>query len=108
VEALFYPFVQADALVEATQRSQMSMKAYCIGNAIILAHVRFIAQGECNSKLYHTEVIRFNGHYQTLECDRMDVSGLCLGHKISRKEFLERYCDGIKVEAKTTKACYLG
>ena len=58
--------------------------------------------------MYHSEVIRFNGHYQTLECDRMDVSGLCLGHKISRKEFLERYCDGIKVEAKTTKACYLG
>jgi len=84
------------------------MKAYCIGNAIILAHVRFIAQGVCNSKMYHSEVIRFNGHYQTLECDRMDVSGLCLGHKISRKEFLERYCDGIKVEAKTTKACYWG
>jgi hypothetical protein len=56
--------------------------------------------------MYHTEVIRFNGHYKTLECDRMDASGLCLGHKISRKEFLERYCDGIKPEAKTTKACY--
>jgi hypothetical protein len=43
---------------------------------------------------------------QTLECDRMDVSGLCLGHKISRKEFLERYCGGIKPEAKRTKASY--
>ena len=56
------------------------MRAYCMGNAIILNHVRFIAQGECNSKMYHSKVRRFNGHYQTLECDRMDVSGLCLGH----------------------------
>jgi hypothetical protein len=41
------------------------MRAYCMGNAIILAQVRFIAHGECNSKMYHSEVIRFNGHYQT-------------------------------------------
>ncbi|MFA6055395.1 MAG: hypothetical protein WC769_08480 [Thermodesulfovibrionales bacterium] len=84
----------------------MSMKAYCMGNAIILAHVRFIAHGECNSKMYHSEVIRFNGHYQTLECDKMDVSGLCSGHKIRRKEFLERYCGGINPGAKKSKACY--
>jgi hypothetical protein len=75
------------------------MRAYCMGNDIILAHVRFIAHGECNSRMYHSDVIIFNGHYQTLECDRMDVSGLCLGHKISRKEFLERYCGGMKPEA---------
>ncbi len=59
------------------------MRAHCMGNAIILAHVRFIAHGKCNSKMYHSELIRFNGHYQTLECDRMDVSGLCFGHKIT-------------------------
>jgi hypothetical protein len=82
------------------------MRAYCMGNAIILAHVRFIAHADCNSKMYHSEVIRFHGHYQTLECDKMDVSGLCSGHKISRKEFLERYCGGMKPEAKRTKACY--
>lgn len=41
------------------------MRAYCMGNAIILAHVRFIAHRECNSKMYHSEVIRFNGPYQT-------------------------------------------
>jgi len=81
------------------------MRAYSMGNAIILAHVRFIAHGEYNSKMYHSEVRRFNGHFQTLECDRMDVSGLCLGHKISRKDFLERYCGGIKPEAKRTKSC---
>jgi hypothetical protein len=56
--------------------------------------------------MYHSEVIRSNGHYQTLGCDRMDVSGLCSGHKISRKEFLERYCGGIEPEAKRTNACY--
>ena len=78
------------------------MTAYCMGNAIILAHVRFISHGESNSKMYHSAVISFNGHYQTLECDRMDVSGLCLGHKISRKDFLERYCGGMDPEAKRT------
>jgi len=36
----------------------------------------------------------------------MDVSGLCLGHKISRKDFLEKYCGGIEQEAKRTNACY--
>jgi len=82
------------------------MREYRIGNAIILAHVRHITQGGCNSMMYHSEVIRSNGHYQTLGCDRMDVSGLCLGHKISRKEFLERYCGGIEPEAKRTKASY--
>jgi hypothetical protein len=106
VEALFYPFVHADAHVKSTQRSQMTMRAYSMGNAIILTHVRFISHGEYNSKMYHSKVIRFNGGYQTLECDRMDVSGLCLGHKISRKEFLEKYCGGIKPEAKRTKASY--
>ncbi len=84
----------------------MSVRAYHIGNVIILAHVRHITQGGCNSMMYHSEAIRFNGHYRTLGCDRMDVSGLCLGHKISRKEFLERYCGGIEPEAKRTNACY--
>ena len=82
------------------------MRAYRIGNSIILAHIRHITQVGCNSMMYHSEVIRSNGHYQTLGCDRMDVSGLCSGHKISRKEFLERYCGGIEPEAKRTKACY--
>jgi hypothetical protein len=79
------------------------MRAYCIGNAIILAHIRFITQGGCNSLMYHSEVITFNGHYQTLRCDRMDVSGLCSGHKISRKDFLDRYCGGREPETKRTK-----
>jgi len=82
------------------------MRAYRIGNSIILAHIRHITQEGCNSMMYHSEVIRSNGHYQTLGCDRMDVSGLCSGHKISRKEFLERYCGGIEPEAKRTNACY--
>jgi hypothetical protein len=79
------------------------MRAYCMGDTIILAHVRFIAHGECNSKMYHSEVIRFNGHYQTLECDRMDVSGLCLGHKMSKEEFLKRYCGGVEPETRINK-----
>ncbi len=79
------------------------MRAYCMGNSIILDHIRYITHGGCNSMMYHSDVIRFNGHYQTLECDRMDVSGLCLGHKISRKDFLERYCGGIETETETKR-----
>lgn len=79
------------------------MKAYRIGNAIILPHVRYVNQGVSNSRMFHSEVIRFNGYYQTSGCDRMDVSGFCLGHKISRKDFLERYCGGIEPEAKRNK-----
>jgi hypothetical protein len=82
------------------------MRAYSMGNTIILSHVRFIDHGKCYSRMYHSDVVRFNGHYQTLECDRMDASGLCSGHKISREEFLEKYCGGVTPEAKKTNACY--
>jgi hypothetical protein len=82
------------------------MRAYCMGNSIILAHIRYITHGGCNSMMYHSDVIRYNGHYQTLECDRMDVSGLCSGHKISRKVFLKRYCGGIEPGTKRTKTRY--
>jgi hypothetical protein len=33
----------------------------------------------------------------------MDVSGFCLGHKMSRVEFVERYCEGIEPETKRDK-----
>ena len=33
----------------------------------------------------------------------MDVSGLCSGHKMSKVEFLKRYCGGVEPEAKTNK-----
>jgi len=33
----------------------------------------------------------------------MDVSGLCLGHKISKEEFLRRYCGGVEPETKINK-----
>ena len=82
------------------------MSAYCIGDTIILPYVRFIGYGACNSKMYHSDVIRVNGHYRTLACDRMDISGLCSGHNISRKEFLERYCGGITPGEKRAKTCH--
>jgi hypothetical protein len=79
------------------------MKAYCIGKSIILTHVRYVNHGGCGSMMFHSQVIRINGHYQTLICDRMDVSGLCSGHKMSKVEFLKRYCGGVEPEAKTNK-----
>jgi len=77
-----------------------------MGNSIVLASVRFIAHGESESRMYHSDVRRLNGHYRTLECDRMDASGLCSGHRISRKEFIEKYCGGLTPEAKRTETCY--
>jgi hypothetical protein len=79
------------------------MKAYCVENSIILPHVRYIDNGERNSLMYHCQVVISNGHFYTLGCNRMGVSGLCAGHKISRKEFIERYCNGIEPETKTNK-----
>jgi hypothetical protein len=38
-----------------------------------------------------------------LGCDKTDVSGFCLGHKISREEFLKRYCGKIETETKGGK-----
>lgn len=81
------------------------MKAYYIGKSIILPYVRYISHGGRNSMMFHSEVIRFNGHYKTLGCNRMDVSGLCLGHKISRKDFVERYCVGIEPEKCRAEKC---
>jgi hypothetical protein len=79
------------------------MRAYRIGKSIILPYIRYVNHRGRNSMMYHSEVVRFNGRYQTLGCDRMDISGFCLGHKISREEFLERYCGGIEPEAKRNK-----
>jgi hypothetical protein len=46
--------------------------------------------------MFHSQVIRFNGCYQTLGCHRMDVSGFCSGHKMSKEDFLKRYCGGVE------------
>ena len=72
----------------------MNMKTYSIGKSIVLPHVRFVNRGARNSMMYHTKVRRVNRRYKTLGCDRMDVSGFCQGHRMSRNEFIERYCGG--------------
>lgn len=78
-------------------------KAYCMGKSIFLPHVRYIVDGKRSSVMYHSHIINSNGHFHTLGCKRMDVSGLCSGHKISRKEFLKKYCGGIEPETKSSK-----
>lgn len=76
------------------------MKAYCMGKSIVLPHVRYVNHGVRSRRnimlMFHSEVIKINGKNKTLGCDKMDNSGYCLGHEISRKEFLERYCGGIE------------
>jgi len=48
--------------------------------------------------MFHSEVERIGGRYLTLGCDKMDDSGFCLGHKMSRGEFLEKYCKEMETE----------
>lgn len=83
------------------------MKAYRIGNSIVLPHVRLISHGSRNgrriSMMFHSVVVKTNGKHKTLGCDKMDNSGFCLGHEISEKEFLEKYCGPIETEAKRDK-----
>jgi hypothetical protein len=79
------------------------METYRIGKSIVLPHVRYVNHGGSNSMMFHTKVIRFNRHYQTLGCDKTDASGFCLGHRMSREEFLERYCGGVEPETGTNK-----
>jgi len=77
------------------------MKAYCLGKSIILPHVRYINHGSRNTMMmFHTYVVKTNGKHKTLGCDRMDDSGFCLGHEMSRKEFLERFCGELDKRAK--------
>ena len=83
------------------------MKAYRIGNSIVLPHVRFVSHGNRNgrriSMMFHSVVVKTNGRYKTLGCDKMDGSGFCLGHEISEKEFLEKYCGATGTGAKSGK-----
>lgn len=75
------------------------MEAYFIGKSIVLPHVRYIRHGKIKSMLmFHSHVTKINGKHITLGCDKMDDSGFCLGHEISRKEFLEKYCQGEKIK----------
>jgi hypothetical protein len=72
--------------------SKEHLRAYHVGKSIILPHIRYIDNGNRQGTLFHSQVISSGGHCRTLGCDRMDVSGLCAGHKMSRKDFLDRYC----------------
>jgi hypothetical protein len=72
------------------------VKACCIGNSIVLPHVRFVNHGSKEGRhimmMFHSIVLKTNGKHTTLGCDKMDDSGFCQGHQISRREFLEKYC----------------
>jgi hypothetical protein len=76
------------------------MKAYCIGNSIVLQHVRFVNHGSKDGRhtmmMFHSVVVKTNGKHTTLGCDKMDDSGFCQGHQISRREFLAKYCGQTK------------
>jgi len=77
-------------------KSKKDITAYRIGKTIILPHIRYITGDGCYGMMFHSEVVRLHGRCQTVGCDRTDVSGLCLGHKMSKEEFLRRYCGGVE------------
>jgi hypothetical protein len=85
------------------RKNGKNMKAYCIGKSIISGHVRYLDNGGRNSMMFHSRVINSSGHCYTSGCGRMDFSGLCLGHRMSRKEFIERYCGGVEPEVSPNK-----
>ena len=71
------------------------MKTYCIGKSIVLTHVRYVNHGGHTGMMFHSEVLRTNSKYQTLGCDKIDVSGFCfwpcrLVKKNSRKDIVVR------------------
>ena len=66
------------------------MRAYNIGKSIVLPHARYV-NWRNTTMMFHSEVVKINGKYHTLGCDKMDDSGFCLGHKMSKKEFLKKY-----------------
>jgi hypothetical protein len=85
----------------STCESKIKKKSYCIGKSIILPHVRYVNSGGSHTMMFHSPVTQTNGQLYTSRCDKTDVSGLCLGHKMSRKEFLETYCNGVEPETRT-------
>ena len=85
---------------KCTYKSKEHMNAYRMGRSIILPHVRYINGDGCNSMMFHSNIINSHGHCHTLGCDRTDISGLCSGHRMSKEEFLKRYCGGVEPETK--------
>jgi hypothetical protein len=73
-------------------KSKENINVYHMGKSIILPHVRYIDNGDRKGMMFHSQVVSSQGRCYTLGCEKMDVSGLCAGHKMSRREFLERYC----------------
>lgn len=84
-------------------------KRFKIGGTIVLEdlHIRHIRESsksrgrggnvKVSEKMYHSGVFEpIFGKYITRDCDNMDNSGFCLGHPMSREEFLQKYCDGIE------------
>jgi len=83
----------------------MQTKAYRIGKSIILPNVRWvILDSRTGCMMFHSHVVRINGKYQTLECDKMDSSGFCLGHEMSLEEFQEKYCAHLETETEEVPA----
>lgn len=88
---------------KSAYKTKGNRNAYHLGKCIILPHVRYIDNGDRKCMMFHSQVISLQGHWHTLGCDRMDVSGLCAGHKMSKEDFLERYCSGVEPETRTNK-----
>lgn len=84
-----------------------NLKRFKIGGVIVLEdlnirHIRSSKRSRnrnvrTSEKLYHAKVMEpMKGIFITENCDNMDSSGFCMGHAMSREEFVSKYCGGIE------------
>ena len=63
-------------------------KSFSLGSSIVIPEkgVRYVYYSKGIYKLFHNNLVF---------CGNRDTKGFCIGHDIGRREFIEKYCNGI-------------
>jgi len=66
-------------------------KSFSLGSSIVIPEkgVRYVYYGRGKYKLFHNNLVF---------CGNRDTKGFCIGHDIGRREFIEKYCNGVVPE----------
>jgi len=79
----------------SNEQKKQKSDAFCIRykrrtDVIIPDVARYVLSGDRNPrhKMFHDEA-------NMSECTRIDHSGICMGHEMSLKDFINKYCGGI-------------
>ena len=75
-------------------------RPFSFGGTIVAHHARYVRtrtpHGEAY-RMFHGVVVRGrDGETYSVGCDCMDQSGYCMGHAMSREEFIQHYCGGVE------------